>query len=637
MYKFRDTTKQKHYRNLPFIPTSAMSYDGAWLEELIEGYQTLTVEGREMYSLSFESQEMQVGGVITNVKYPPRELTIKYKLEDRDPRALQEKFDTLKAFLIRQEDVPIIFYDDLEYTFYGRFQTADTVAGDTNSIISSFTVLCSDPFKHGKTQIVKNKVIEVLPYPVKPDKLSFKLPADETGYSVAMMGVKDDKGDQGTPGKPGADGKTPYFHTAYANSADGTDGFTTIYPNLNLLTDSKYFKNKDVAISELTTTIGSPYSTIVKENNDTYLHFSKTESNYTDWFRAYIIPGSSVSPNFPNVDVKPNSQYTFSVWLKGTGTHTIYAYSNWTIPNPTALTATLTDKWTRYSLTVVTSATIPTKDAQFFIRSNIVGSEINLKYPKVEPGSTATPWMPSDSEVTTADWPSYIGQYTDFTQADSTNPSDYTWSLDGIAGKTDVGIKTTVITYAISTSGTTAPTTGWASSVPSLVKGQYLWTKTVWTYTDNSSETGYSVTYIVKDGNNDNDGIAGNDGTDIKTTTIMYAGSTSGTTAPTSGWSSTVPTVAAGQYLWTKTVWVYTDDTMGLLATDGNYRLKSSQAKKGDLLEFDFQTGDTFLNGQVNNNLLDLDSDFKNIRLTTGTDFSSSNYELTIQYRKAVL
>lgn len=178
MYKFRDTTKRKHYHNLTFIPTSAMSYDGSLLEELIEGYQTLTVEGREMYSLSFESQEMQVGGVITNVKYPPRELTIKYKLEDRDPQALQEKFDTLKAFLIRQEDVPIIFNDDLEYTFYGRFQTADTVAGDTNSIISTFTVLCSDPFKHGKTQSVENKIIEVLPYPVKPDKLSFKLLTD---------------------------------------------------------------------------------------------------------------------------------------------------------------------------------------------------------------------------------------------------------------------------------------------------------------------------------------------------------------------------------------------------------------------------------------------------------------------------
>ncbi|MDN6035384.1 MAG: hypothetical protein L0I40_12425, partial [Lactococcus lactis] len=122
---------------------------------------------------------------------------------------------------------------------------------------------------------------------------------------------------------------------------------------------------------------------------------------------------------------------------------------------------------------------------------------------------------------------------------------------DGIAGKDGVGLKTTVITYAISTSGTTAPTTGWTSSVPSLVKGQYLWTKTVWTYTDNSTETGYSVTYISKDGNNGNDGIAGKDGTGIKTTTITYAAGTSGTVAPTSGWTSTVPTVAAGSYLWT--------------------------------------------------------------------------------------
>jgi len=168
----------------------------------------------------------------------------------------------------------------------------------------------------------------------------------------------------------------------------------------------------------------------------------------------------------------------------------------------------------------------------------------------------------------------YIGTYSDYTATDSANPTDYTWSLirgndgkdgadghDGRAGKDGVGIKTTVITYAISTSGTTAPNTGWTSSVPSLVKGQYLWTKTVWTYTDNSFETGYSVTYIAKDGNNGNDGIAGKDGVGIKKTTITYAVGTSGTTAPASGWNSQVPNVPAGQYLWTKTVWAYTDNT----------------------------------------------------------------------------
>ena len=34
------------------------------------------------------------------------------------------------------------------------------------------------------------------------------------------------KGDQGAPGTPGVNGKTPYFHIAYANSADGRTGFS---------------------------------------------------------------------------------------------------------------------------------------------------------------------------------------------------------------------------------------------------------------------------------------------------------------------------------------------------------------------------------------------------------------------------
>lgn len=34
-------------------------------------------------------------------------------------------------------------------------------------------------------------------------------------------------GPQGIPGKPGADGRTPYIHRAWANSADGRDGFST--------------------------------------------------------------------------------------------------------------------------------------------------------------------------------------------------------------------------------------------------------------------------------------------------------------------------------------------------------------------------------------------------------------------------
>ena len=131
---------------------------------------------------------------------------------------------------------------------------------------------------------------------------------------------------------------------------------------------------------------------------------------------------------------------------------------------------------------------------------------------------------------------------------------------DGIAGKDGVGLKSTVVTYGLSTSETTQPTS-WTAQVPTLTKGKYLWTKTVWTYTDNTSETGYQKTYIARDGNNGTDGIPGKDGVGIKTTTITYAGSTSGATPPKSGWTSSIPSVPAGQYLWTKMVWTYTDNT----------------------------------------------------------------------------
>ncbi|HEM5140047.1 TPA: phage tail protein [Streptococcus suis] len=63
---------------------------------------------------------------------------------------------------------------------------------------------------------------------------------------------------------------------------------------------------------------------------------------------------------------------------------------------------------------------------------------------------------------------------------------------DGLPGRDGVGIRSTTITYGKSTSGTIQPTS-WTSQVPSVPNGQFLWTKTVWAYTDNTSETGYSV------------------------------------------------------------------------------------------------------------------------------------------------
>lgn len=158
---------------------------------------------------------------------------------------------------------------------------------------------------------------------------------------------------------------------------------------------------------------------------------------------------------------------------------------------------------------------------------------------------------------------------------------------DGLPGKNGVGLKSTTITYGMSDSDTVMPTS-WTSNPPILVKGKYLWTKTQWMYTDLSSETGYQKTYVARDGNDGNNGIAGKDGVGIRSTTITYAQGTSGTLAPTTGWTSQVPNVPAGQYLWTKTVWSYTDNTnetgysVSKIGEQGPQGAKGDTGAKGD-------------------------------------------------------
>ncbi|CAI3388178.1 hypothetical protein CIRMBP1307_00810 [Enterococcus cecorum] len=158
---------------------------------------------------------------------------------------------------------------------------------------------------------------------------------------------------------------------------------------------------------------------------------------------------------------------------------------------------------------------------------------------------------------------------------------------DGIPGKDGVGLKTTAVVYGLSNSESIQPTS-WSTQVPTLTKGSYLWTRTTWTYTDNTAEIGYQKTYIARDGNNGTDGLPGKDGVGISSTTITYATSISGTVQPTSGWSSQVPSVPSGQYLWTKIVWTYTDNTsetgysVAKMGERGPQGLQGIQGPKGD-------------------------------------------------------
>lgn len=71
---------------------------------------------------------------------------------------------------------------------------------------------------------------------------------------------------------------------------------------------------------------------------------------------------------------------------------------------------------------------------------------------------------------------------------------------------TSVSVKSTSVTYQVGTSGTDKPTGAWSATVPTVPNGQFLWTKTVVTYSDEKSTTSYSVSYKGTNGANGKNG-----------------------------------------------------------------------------------------------------------------------------------
>lgn len=372
-------------------------------------------------------------------------------------------------------------------------------------------------------------------------------PKWEGSYSDNLETASDNPADY-EPWKiiKGQDGQSQKVHRGW-KMPDGR--FTKVYPNVNDLriASSKFFSYSGSTVSR-TEGVSVP------------------EWGATDAIRHVVSGGTGggiAGTMTTGALVKANVKYVHSVFIKNQGTTVVRLINNLSqaidiqpneikrvVFNPASnATGNATKQFVLYRLN-------PT-DVQDFI----------LWHPKIEESATtATIWTPSPLDDPLNAYPSLEGMYADFNEEGSNNPDDYApWTPirgeDGIAGKDGVGLSSTAITYAQSTSGTTAPSSGWTAQVPTLVKGQYLWTRTVWTYTDTSTETGYTVSYNAKDGNDGTDGIAGKDGVGISSTVVEYVASTSGTVKPTTGWSTTIPTVAQGQYLWTRTTWKYTDST----------------------------------------------------------------------------
>lgn len=137
-------------------------------------------------------------------------------------------------------------------------------------------------------------------------------------------------------------------------------------------------------------------------------------------------------------------------------------------------------------------------------------------------------------------------------------------------------VKSSVVSYAVGTSGTTAPTSGWQSIVPSVTSTQYLWTRTVFTLQDNSTTTSYSVSKQGAKGDKGDKGDTGATGAtgspgangapgqNAPTITLVreqFYLSTSNTSQSGGSWSNTIPTWSSGKYYWTRVVTTYSDNT----------------------------------------------------------------------------
>lgn len=174
------------------------------------------------------------------------------------------------------------------------------------------------------------------------------------------------------------------------------------------------------------------------------------------------------------------------------------------------------------------------------------------------------------------------------------------------ADGTSVKITGKSVTYQASTSGTTTPTGTWVANPPAVVKGQYLWTKTVVTYSDGNSTTAYSVAY---QGTNGTNGQNGTNGIGVKSTEVTYQIWANGTTTPSGTWSASVPdTTADKPYLWTRTIITYTDNT------------KSTS----------YSVGSTLKGVNVGGRNLYYLYDFNSLRLANASSYSINNGEISL-------
>lgn len=383
---------------------------------------------------------------------------------------------------------------------------------------------------------------------------------DPTKY--AWTKIKGADGTQGIQGKPGADGKTPYLHIAYATSSDGKTGFS------------------------ITESTGKTYIGV-------YTDYTKADSTDPSKYKWTKIQGPQGTQGLQGIQGPKGAD--------GKDGKTTYFHIKYSaVSNPTSASQ-MTETPSKYIGTYVDFTQTDSDDPKKYSWQQLEGSQgpqgkqgisgtngadgktsyLHIKYSN-DGGKTFTGNSGEDIGA-------YIGTCVDYAKDDPTSVGTYKWAkikgeagAKGDKGDTGKGVKSTSVAYQVSTSGTTVPTGTWSGSVPSASAGQYLWTRTIITYTDDTTSTIYSVGRMGTNGAN------GTNGKSIGSVVNYYlaTASSSGVTTATSGWTTAVQSVsAAKKYLWNYEVVKYTDGTVASTTVPciiGSYGDRGSKGDKGD-------------------------------------------------------
>lgn len=383
---------------------------------------------------------------------------------------------------------------------------------------------------------------------------------DPTKY--AWTKIKGADGTQGIQGKPGADGKTPYLHIAYATSSDGKTGFS------------------------ITESTGKTYIGV-------HTDYTKADSTDPSKYKWTKIQGPQGTQGLQGIQGPKGAD--------GKDGKTTYFHIKYSaVSNPTSASQ-MTETPSKYIGTYVDFTQTDSDDPKKYSWQQLEGSQgpqgkqgisgtngadgktsyLHIKYSN-DGGKTFTGNSGEDIGA-------YIGTCVDYAKDDPTSVGTYKWAkikgeagAKGDKGDTGKGVKSTSVAYQVSTSGTTVPTGTWSGSVPSASAGQYLWTRTIITYTDDTTSTIYSVGRMGTNGAN------GTNGKSIGSVVNYYlaTASSSGVTTATSGWTTAVQSVsAAKKYLWNYEVVKYTDGTVASTTAPciiGSYGDRGSKGDKGD-------------------------------------------------------